>query len=115
MHVLLKAALVHVLIILNNRKENVLHEELLYFPIMFSYTPETQSFLSQSIMLKSILLFQKILEKKFCLCVYVFLLKDTQTYKNLNQLFNPLFFLFLILFNFTILYWFCHTVPSKSA
>lgn len=47
MGILLKAALVHVLIILNNGKENVLHEELLYFPIMFSYTSDTQSFLSQ--------------------------------------------------------------------
>ena len=44
MGILLKAALVHVLIILNNGKENVLHEELLYFPIMFSYTSDTQKF-----------------------------------------------------------------------
>lgn len=94
MGILLKAALVHVLIILNNGKENVLHEELLYFPIMFSYTSDTQSFLSQSIMLKSILLFKKILEKKFCLCLYVFILQDTQIYKNLDQNFNLFFLLY---------------------
>ena len=49
----LKAALVHVLIILNNHKGSVLKEELFYFPIMFSYAPDTQNVSPQSIMLQA--------------------------------------------------------------